>query len=185
MELRPYQQESIDSLYTHFGKFDGNPLIVLPTGTGKSVVIAKFLQGAIEAWPDTRIVMVTHVKELIAQNFQTLIRNWPEAPAGIYSAGLNRRDIHSQIVCAGIQSIYKRAYELQGVDLILVDEAHLIPRSSDTMYGQFLREVKEINPDVKVIGFTATPYRMDSGMLHTGKDHLFDAIAYEIGRAHV
>lgn len=184
MQLRPYQQESIDALYSYFERWDGNPLIVLPTGTGKSVVIAEFLRGACEAWPDTRAVMVTHVKELIAQNFTTLVRNWPQAPAGIYSAGLNRRDLHSQIVCGGIQSIYKKAYQLQRVDLILVDEAHLIPRSSDTMYGQFLREVREINPHVKVIGFTATPYRLDSGMLHkkNGENDkpLFTHIAYEM-----
>lgn len=178
--LRPYQQAAIDSLYTYFDAHAGNPLIVLPTGTGKSVVIAEFIKGAIVAWPDTRVVMLTHVKELIAQNYQTLIRNWPEAPAGIYSAGLGRRDIRAQILCAGIQSIYQRAYSVQRADLVLVDEAHLIPRNADTMYGQFLRELREINPHLKIVGFTATPFRLDSGMLHKGKDALFDAISYEM-----
>ncbi|MEK9754931.1 MAG: DEAD/DEAH box helicase family protein [Rhodospirillaceae bacterium] len=180
LTLRPYQQEAIDAIYTYFGKWDGNPLIVLPTGTGKSVVIAEFMRGAITAYPDTRIVMLTHVKELIAQNFSTLIRNWPTAPAGIHSAGLGKRDVHSQIICAGIQSIFKNAYKVQRCDLLIVDEAHLIPRNADTMYGRFIRELKEINPHLKLIGFTATPYRLDSGMLHQGEDAMFSKIAYEM-----
>jgi len=180
ISLRPYQQESIDALYAYFAKHDGNPLIVLPTGTGKSVVLSEFIRGAYEAWPDTRVVMLTHVRELIQQNFATLIRNWPAAPAGIYSAGLGRKDIHAAIICAGIQSIYKNAYKVQRCDLCIVDEAHLIPRDTETMYGKFLAELKSINPHMKIIGLTATPFRMDSGMLHKGKGALFTDIAYEM-----
>ena len=66
--------------------------MVLPTGTGKSVVLAELAQRAIAMWPDTRILTVTHQRELIQQNFMTMMRAWPEAPAGIYSAGLSRRD---------------------------------------------------------------------------------------------
>lgn len=180
IELRPYQREAIDALYGYFSKWDGNPLIVLPTGTGKSVVIGEFIRGAVEAWPDTRVVMLTHVRELIAQNYAALIRHWPMAPAGIYSAGLGRKDIRAQIICAGIQSIYRNAYKVQRCDLLLVDEAHLIPRDSGTMYGKFIADLRSINPHLKVIGFTATPYRMDSGMLHKGEDALFTHIAYEM-----
>lgn len=180
MKLRPYQQEAVDAIYHHFTRWDGNPLIVLPTGTGKSVVIADFIKGAYTQWPDTRVIMLTHVRELIAQNFSTLIRNWPEAPAGIYSAGLGRKDINSAIICAGIQSIYKNAYKVQRCDLVIVDEAHLIPRKTETMYGRFLTDLKSINPSLKIIGFTATPYRMDSGMLHEGDGRMFHTIAYEM-----
>lgn len=180
LDLRPYQKDAVNSIYEYFSENDGNPLIVLPTGTGKSLVFADFVRGAAQNYPGTRILMITHVAELIQQGFQTLIRNWPEAPADIYSAGLGRKNLNAQIVCAGIQSIYKNAYRVQKCDLVIVDEAHLIPRNSDTMYGRFLRELKEINPNLKVIGLTATPFRLDSGMLHKGKDALFDAIAYEM-----
>ena len=73
-ELRPYQREAIDALYDYFGVSGGNPLVVMPTGTGKSVVIASFVREALAMYPDTRILMLTHVKELIAQNFAALIR---------------------------------------------------------------------------------------------------------------
>lgn len=168
MELRAYQAQAVKSIYSYFELKQGNPLVVMPTGTGKSVVIADFTKGAATAFPGTRILMLTHVKELIEQNFQALIRMWPEAPAGIYSAGVGRRDLHAQILYAGIQSIHKKAYLIQRCDLIIVDEAHLIPRNSETMYGRFLKEIKEINPQVKIIGFTATEFRLDSGYLHKG-----------------
>ena len=179
MELRPYQRASIDALYTYFATHNGNPLIVLPTGTGKSVCIAKFCREAIESWPDTRILMVTHVAELITQNYLTLIKLWNEAPAGIYSAGLNKRDTQSQILFCGIQSVHKRAYEIQRCDLVLIDEAHLVGRTDTTMYRKFLDDLKTINPALKVIGYSATPYRLDTGLLHEGEGRLFTDIAYE------
>lgn len=183
IELRPYQSVAINAIYAYFDTKKGNPLIVLPTGTGKSVCIAAFMRRAIADWPDTRIIIVTHVKELIAQNFSEMVRLWPDAPAGIYSAGLNKRDLHAQILFAGIQSIHKRAYDIQRCDLALIDEAHIIPRTSNTMYRRFLGDLTTINPHLKVIGFTATPYRLDSGMLHEGDCALFTDIAYEAGVA--
>ena len=94
LSLRPYQRSAIEALYEYFSANAGNPLVVLPTGTGKSLCIAGFTQEAIAAYGDTRVLILTHVKELIQQNFMALLRAWPDAPAGIYSAGLSRRDIH-------------------------------------------------------------------------------------------
>lgn len=181
MELRPYQTEAIEALYTYFSSSTGNPLVVMPTGTGKSVVIAGFVREAVTAYSGTRILVLTHVKELIAQNFHALLRAWPDAPAGIYSAGLSRRDLHAQILFAGIQSIHKHAAKIQRCDLVLIDEAHLLGRSDSGMYRAFLAALNEINAGLlKVVGFTATPYRLDSGMLHEGKDRLFTDIAYDV-----
>lgn len=179
LALRPYQREAVDSLYSWFSENGGNPLVVIPTAGGKSLVISTFIQEAIEQYPETRILVLTHVRELILQNYLELKNFWPAAPAGIYSAGLKRRDLRAQILFAGIQSIHKRAIDLQRVDLVLVDEAHLIPRSSNTTYRKFLGDLAVINPYIKVVGFTATPYRMDSGMLHRGEDAMFSDIAYE------
>lgn len=183
--LRPYQRVSIDKLYEYFMSNVGNPLIVIPTAGGKSVVIAMFVIEVLRQWPDQRILNVTHVKELIEQNFKELIGLWPEAPAGIYSAGLGLRNIHAQILFCGIQSIYDKAFQAQRVDLLLVDEAHLIPRKSATMYRRFIDDLLLVNPSMKVIGYTATPYRMDSGMLHKGQDRIFTDIAYEVSVRHL
>ena len=179
LQLRPYQQKSVDAIWDFFACARGNPLVVLPTGAGKSLVLSEICQRAIREYPTTRIIVVTHVKELVAQNFQELIGQWPEAPVGIYSAGLRKRQTMSQILFCSIQSVAKRVKEIGFCDLLIVDEAHLIPRSSTTLYGQFLADLREINEHCKIIGLTATPYRMDSGMMHQGKGALFDDIAYE------
>jgi DNA repair protein RadD len=180
LQLRPYQRAAIDAIYAYFTVESGHPLVVIPTAGGKSLVMAAFIQEVLAQWPDERIIILTHVRELISQNFSELVRLWPEAPAGIYSAGLNRRDVQAQILFAGIQSVHNKAYAIQRADLVLVDEAHLIPRSADTTYRRFLGDLTRINPQLKIIGLTATPYRLDSGMLHFGTDSLFDDIAYEV-----
>jgi DNA repair protein RadD len=180
LSLRPYQQAAIGAIYQYFAENHGHPLIVIPTAGGKSVVLASFIQGVLRQWPDQRILVVTHVRELIAQNHAEMMGLWPDAPAGIYSAGLARRQIGARVLFAGIQSIHRRAYDVQQCDLVLIDEAHLIPRTSDTMYRRFLDTLSCINPDLKVIGFTATPYRLDSGLLSQGKGRLFTDIAYEV-----
>jgi DNA repair protein RadD len=181
LQLRPYQLAAADAVFSYFESATGNPLVVLPTGTGKSVVLAALTQRAISDWPETRILIVTHQRELISQNFQALLRAWPEAPAGIYSAGLSRCDIRAQILFAGIQSIHRHAYQVQRCDLVLIDEAHLLGRGDSGMYRSFLKQLNEINAGLlKVVGFTATPYRLDSGLLHEGKDRLFTDIAYEV-----
>jgi DNA repair protein RadD len=180
LNLRPYQQAAIDGIYDYFGGEIGNPLVVIPTAGGKSLVMARFIEGVLKAFPDQRILVVTHVRELIEQNHGELIRLWPEAPAGIYSAGLKQRNISARILFAGIQSIHRRVYDVQQCDLVLIDEAHLIPRSSNTMYRRFLDGLKRLNPLLKVIGFTATPYRLDSGLLHEGDGAIFTDIAFEV-----
>jgi DNA repair protein RadD len=179
--LRDYQRAALDAVHGYFHEKTGNPLVVMPTGSGKSPTLAAFMREALAAWPETRIISLVHVKELIEQSFRALIRQWPEAPAGIYSAGLNQRDLRSRIVFASIQSIYKRAFDLQWADLVIVDEAHMIPAKGDGMYRRFIGDLLRINPAVKLIGFTATPYRMTSGALTTGDDPIFTDIAYEIG----
>ncbi len=180
LSLRPYQNAAIQSIYDYFQTATGNPLVVVPTAGGKSLVMSSFVEGVLKAYPEQRILIVTHVRELIEQNHAELLRLWPEAPAGIYSAGLGRREIRAQILFAGIQSIHKHVYNVQQCDLVLIDEAHLIPRSSNTMYRKFLDGLKRLNPDLKVIGLTATPFRLDSGLLHQGDEAIFTDIAFEV-----
>jgi len=179
LTLRPYQETAIASIYKYYEKNSGNCCVVIPTAGGKSLVMASFIEGVLKAWPDQRILIVTHVRELIAQNHAEMIGLWPDAPAGIYSAGLGKRDAKARILFAGIQSIHRRAAEIGHTDLVLIDEAHLIPGNSSTMYRRFLDALSAINPALKVIGLTATPFRTGSGMLHEGKEALFTDIAYE------
>jgi DNA repair protein RadD len=180
MQLRDYQAEAVDATFDWFRSGRGNPLVVAPTGAGKSVILSELIRRSTQDWPGTRVIAATHVKELIAQNCQALMRMWPTAPAGIYSAGLSRRQTGRTITFAGIQSVAKKAAQFGFVDLLLVDEAHLIPRNSSTQYQTFIEGLREINPALKVIGLTATPFRLDSGRLDQGDGAIFDGIAYDI-----
>ena len=182
LTLRKYQEDAVNLTYQWMSLNDGNPLIVLPTGAGKSLIQAKIVEDVLTHWPDQRVVCVTHVKELVSQNFSELKGLIPNAPAGIYSAGLGRRDKDAQILFCGIQSVYNKAQDLQRCNLLLIDEAHLLSNSQSSMYRQFIDTLRRINcGHLRVLGLTATPYRTDSGLLYQSEGSIFDAISYEIG----
>ena len=179
MQLRPYQIEAVEAVYKYLREHDDNPCVVLPTAAGKTHVIATICKDAVLRW-NGRVLILAHVKELLEQAAEKLEAICPEVHVGIYSAGLKRRDTLAPVIIAGIQSVYKRASDLGKFDLILIDEAHYLNPEGEGMYRTFLAEMEEINPDVRLIGLTATPYRMKSGMI-CAPDNLLNNICYEIG----
>lgn len=182
LQLRYYQRDALDQLYEYWGtEGTGNGLIVLPTGSGKALLIAKLIEEMLADFPGMRIANVTHSATLVGQNFKEFIGLAPFAPAGLYSASLGRRDSNAQVLFCGIQSVAGKTAELGAIDLVIVDEAHAISRDANTQYGKFFAGVRELSPDSRVCGTTATAYRMDSGSLVDGDDRLFDDIVYEIG----
>lgn len=181
--LRPYQTAAKASVLSYWANGGGNPLVDMATGLGKSVTIASLTQEVLTLYPDLRVLMLVHVKELVEQNAKALLRLWPAAPVGIYSAGLGRRDTSSRILFASVQSVYRRAREIGPFDLVIIDEAHLVPNAGEGMYRALLDKLRETRPDLRVVGFTATPFRMDSGRLDAGDNRLFDEIVYSYGIA--
>jgi DNA repair protein RadD len=179
MELRPYQRQCVDAVYQHLRSRDDNPCAVVPTGGGKSPIMATICKDAVEQW-DGRVLILAHVKELLEQTADKLRAVCPEVEFGIYSAGLKRRDTRNPVIVAGIQSVYKRACELDAFDLVLVDECHLIPADGEGMYRQFLTDARVVNPNVRIVGFTATPFRLRSGPICT-PDGFLNHICYEVG----
>lgn len=176
---RNYQETAIESIFKYFangGK--GNPIVLMPQGTGKSVCIGEFVKRALMRWPGTRIMMLTHVKELISQNHAKLINVWPNAPAGIYSAGLGAKDAFYPVTFGGVSSVAKcKTPSIFGkVDLLLIDECHLVSPNDATEYNRIIKQLKKTNSHLKVIGFTATDFRLGHGKL-TENDHLFTDVA--------
>lgn len=174
--LRDYQQRAIDKLYGWFESGgQGNPCLNLPTGSGKSHIVAALCKNALHQWPSTKILMLTHVKELVAQNAEKMRQHWPNAPLGVYSAGMGKRDIDS-ITFASVQSVRNKAFAIGHRDLILVDECHLINTKQQGSYRQLIAELSDINPHLRVIGLTATPHRLGQGLITQGDDALFSDI---------
>ncbi len=178
MELRPYQREAIDCTWDYLRARPGNPCVVIPTGGGKTLVMAEMIRHALTEWPGTRICVLAHVRELVEQNADKLKRYWPEAPLGIYSASLKRRDRFDPVIFASIQSVAKKSAQLGRFDLLLIDEAHRIPLRAEGQYREFIEGCQRFNPGLRIAGLTATPYRLGGGPV-CGPDYILTDVAYE------
>lgn len=121
IQLRPYQQEAVEAVYDYLRAHDDNPCVVIPTAGGKTPVMSTICRDAVLQWKG-RVLILAHVKELLEQAADKLRTICPEVKFGVYSAGLRRRDTEHAVIVAGIQSVYKRACELDAFDLIIVDE---------------------------------------------------------------
>lgn len=181
LSLRTYQSEAVAAVYEFLRNRVDNPCVVIPTGGGKTPCIAAICRDSVLEWHG-RVLVLAHVRELLEQNRDHIGRIAPELAryVGVYSAGLKSRQTEHPVIVAGIQSVYRRACDLGKFDLVIVDEAHLIPPDGEGMYRTFLKDAHVINPDLRIIGFTATPYRMSTGMI-CGPENLLNAVCYEVG----
>lgn len=179
LQLRPYQHDAKHAVYEHLRTRDDHPCVVIPTAGGKTPVMASICKDAVGHW-NGRVMILAHVKELLEQTADKLNAICPEVRYGVYSAGLKRRDKAHPVIVAGIQSVYQRACEFDSFDLVVIDEAHMIPPDGDGMYRQFLADAKTVNPNLRIIGFTATPFRLKTGSICTPEGFL-NEICYEVG----
>ena len=179
MDPRWYQAESVIATWEFIRKSTGNPCIVLPTGAGKSLVIGLIARDTV-SWGG-RCLVLAHRKELLEQNAEKIQACVPGLEVGVWSAGLKRKDYHQSVVVAGVQSCFRQAaaYTIGHRDIVIVDEAHLIPLKGEGMYRQLLDHLRRINPNLRIIGLTATPYRLDHGTV-CGPDSLLNDISYEV-----
>lgn len=165
---------------------DGHPVIAMPTGTGKSIVIAGLCSAIMTSWPTQRILMLAPTKELVEQNGEKLMAMWPAAPLGICSASLNRYDTGAPVTFGTIGTVINRREKLataeRPIDLVFVDECHLVSDKETTQYRKLFDYLIDCNPNVKFIGLSATPYRLGVGHIVDGglfTDVCFDSTTLE------
>lgn len=181
--LRPYQQEAVDATLRHFRRSDDPAVIVLPTGAGKSLVIAELARLARK-----RILVLAHVRELVEQNHAKYAAYGLEA--GIFSAGLGSKQNEYQVTFASVQSL---ARNLDAFDdhfsLLIIDECHRVSDDENSQYQQIIASLKQRNPGLKVLGLTATPYRLGYGWIYryhyrgfvrSSEQRLFEHCIYEL-----
>lgn len=179
MKPRDYQIAAADALWASLHSApDQDPLAVMPTGSGKSLTMAMLIAGLQQAYPWTRILSVVHVKELVEGNHGALLRYMPTAPAGIYSAGVGRRDVHAPVTFCGIDSVVGKEALFGHIDFLIIDEAHRISDKDGSSYQSLIAALRRVNPKLVVIGFTATDYRLGMGRLTDGG--LFDKVAFDL-----
>lgn len=178
LELRPYQQEAVAAVNAHLMTKDTAPCIVLPTGAGKSLVMAWMLMEWKRDYPPFRACVLAHRKELVQQNSAELAGIMPMGDIGVFSAALGRRDYDAGILFASIDSVYNKFNDLPPFDVLIVDEAHRIPAKGEGKYRTFIAGCQKINPNLRVIGLTATPYRMGCGPI-CHRDHILNEVVYD------
>lgn len=180
MKERYYQTEAADATLDYFvngGR--GNPLVCMPAGSGKSLVIAGTARRIMDAWPEQRIIMATLSKHLVDQNADKLRQIWPEAPLGICSAALRKFDTDAPIIYGSIGTIANRVDKIGPRSIMFVDEAQAVSNNEETQFRKYIAKLKSLYPGMPVIGYTATPYRMRTGRL-IEKGGVFTDIAYNL-----
>ncbi|MCL6268705.1 DEAD/DEAH box helicase [Sansalvadorimonas sp. 2012CJ34-2] len=160
-QLRPYQKETVQSVIRHFRKTNDPAVIVLPTGAGKSLVISEL--GRIARG---RVLVLAHVKELVEQNHAKYESY--DLKASIFSAGLGRKEAAEQVVFGSVQSVVRNLAEFNdsSFTLLVIDECHRVSLEQDSSYHKVISHLKKQNPNLKVLGLTATPYRLGMGWLY-------------------
>lgn len=166
MKLREYQIEDVQASlnFLFYGK-ENSALVLEPTGVGKSVVIADTSRQTKLYYPPARILMLTHSKELVEQNHdkaQSIIKDYK---VGLWHAGLRKKEIESDILFAGIDTVANNPHLLGQRHVVMIDEAHRVSPKLNTNYRKVCAVIKEMNPMAKFLGLTATDYREGQGLL--------------------
>jgi DNA repair protein RadD len=169
--LRPYQQEAVRRVVTHFRGSDDPAVVVLPTGSGKSLVIAELARLA-----RGRVLVLAHVRELVEQNHAKYQAYGLDAD--IFSAGLGRKESGRQVVFGSVQSVVRGLDRFdasspgQGTfTLLVIDECHRVSPAEDASYRRVIERLRAANPRLKVLGLTATPYRLGQGFIYHRHHH--------------
>lgn len=176
MLLRDYQSAAVDACWWHLCNRSGNPIIVIPTGGGKTPIECTIARRAVEEAGADGVMLVSHVSELVAQVAGCLDRMGVDH--GVYAAGLGRRETGKRITSAMINSVFNRADEFGTINLLLIDECHRVSGDAGSMYGQLIEGLRQVNPRMKVVGLSATPFRLDSGPL-VQPGSMWERICYE------
>jgi len=159
-KLRPYQQEAVDATLEHFRRSDESAVIVLPTGAGKSLVIAELARLA-----RRKILVLTHVKELVEQNHAKYESYG--LTGGIFSAGLKRKENRHQVTFASVQSVAANLEQFRDeYSLVIIDECHRVSGEETSQYQRIIELLRQQNDSLKVLGLTATPYRLAMGWIY-------------------
>ena len=178
--LRDYQEAAIDAAGRALAQHP-TALVVAPTASGKSLIIAGIVQRAIAKDSSKRFLVLCSTKEILEQNERQVHEFCgPKVSTGIYCAGTGRKETNAQVICASRDSLGRDPLVCGRFDFVLLDEAHqaalaIDDEDDETRYGKIIRTLAPRY----TVGLTGTPWRLAGGNVW-GKDNFFKSIAYNI-----
>jgi DNA repair protein RadD len=182
-KLRDYQLEAVNNTVKYFQRKRQPAVIVLPTGAGKSLVIAELAKIA-----RGRVLVLAHVKELVEQNYEKY-KSYGLS-AGIFSASLGKKDWDEKAIFGSVQSVARAPDDFfNNFSLLVIDECHRVADESETQYQAVVKKLLDRNPELCILGLTATPYRLGLGWIYeysqtgeikTDKKRFFKQCVYEL-----
>lgn len=179
--MRDYQTEANKAVVDALNSGMARPLVCLPTGSGKTPTINALVYRFRQRMPNRCFIICTHTQELIEQSAIDYENMTGETP-GIYSASLKKKQVYP-VTFAQIQSAARSPFVFQSSGIptvVIIDECDRVPVEGEGQYRSFIDTLSKINPDLKVVGFTATPYRMSTGLIY-GQGQPFDDLVYDAG----
>ncbi|MBT8341834.1 MAG: DEAD/DEAH box helicase family protein [Desulfatitalea sp.] len=185
--LRPYQKDCLDAIIEAI-PLQEHILVQAATGAGKTIIFCKLIESLLTEWPHIRIGILAHRRELITQAQDKLLKVWPQAPIGVACASTGMTvDTDKPVVIGSVQTLMGRLEHTAPFDIVIIDECHRIPPiNKKSQYQKWLGAMKQYNPRVRILGFTATPFRLGHGYIYgavkrADHDNLFESLSYRIG----
>ena len=176
---RWYQVEANNALMKSLEHEDCHPIVVAPTGSGKSLMICDFIDRYLTGEPTAKILILSHIKEILSQDYDAISEYFEGYEVGLYSSGMGSKTV-KKITVAGIQSVWRKPELFKDFSVVVVDECHLVTIRQDGMYRKLLEHIP-----ANYVGFTATHFRLGHGYIHKGEGRLFNELAYDMSQPEI
>lgn len=181
LSLRYYQKEAIVACLNEINQ-GKNALVSIFCGLGKSLIIAGLIKVLKANKSSIRCLMLVNNATLVNQNFNKISNILPDTKCAVYCAGLKVKELNADVIYASVQSLFRvDANNIGFIDTIIIDEVQAVSDAGTGMFWGLINKIKKINPGVKIVGLTATPFRLSCGLITEAKEKIFEDICYEYG----
>jgi DNA repair protein RadD len=182
-KLRPYQVTALNSIHEAL-KTQKEVLLQAIMGAGKTVIITRLINRYFKE-TDRQFLILAHKQELVEQ-FEESFRTMSQIPfheIGISCAGLKLKDFNKRVTIGTVQTFIGQLVAYKKTDLLVIDEAHRIEIGTGSQYDQIINSLRSHNPNMRIIGLTATPFRLGHGYIYGDKcagTNLFPRLTHQI-----
>ena len=187
--LRPYQQDALNAVLDAFQR-QRSVLLEAACGAGKTILFSSIIRHFAEKYPAMRSVILAHREQLVKQARDKLLKVWPEGEDKVGMAcksACSTVELEKPVVIASPQTLAARIGSMPPVQLAIVDEVHRLPPADrKSQYGGLMEALRGYYPEMRLLGVTATPYRLNHGYIYGDKcrhpeQNWFSDLSYKVG----